>query len=100
MDKKSDEQFIVMKFAIESNNQEMKTNNQCPNDKIMKLTENFKAMLVSSTTSITDQINALKYSPTQKDSPNPPELTSVVHANRRATRLDGGKYTKLVECGL
>ena len=41
--------------------------------------------------SIVDQINTLKYFPTQKDSPNPPYPTNVVPANRRAPPLYGGQ---------
>ena len=59
---------------------------------MMNLTEDFKEML----SEITDQINTLKYSPTQtqKDLPKPPEPTTVVPDNSRAPPLDGGKTTK------
>ena len=51
-------------------------------------------MLTSSITSITDQINNLKYSPTQKDLPNTTYPTTVTPANRRDPPLDGGYCTK------
>ena len=54
---------------------------------MMKLIEDFKAMLAE----ITYQINTLKYLPTQKDSPKPPDPTTVVPDNRRALSLDGGQ---------
>ena len=44
--------------------------------------------------SITYQINTLKYLPTQKNSPKPPNHTNVVRNNRRAPPLDGGKSMK------
>ena len=44
---------------------------------------------------ITDQINTLKYSPTQKDSPKPPDPINVVPTNRRDTSLDGGQPTEI-----
>ena len=83
MDNKSDEQFIIMQAAIESNKQDMKPNKQDYEEKIMKLTEDFKEMLASSMTSISDQINYFKSLPTQKDSPNPMYPINVVPANRR-----------------
>ena len=53
----------------------------------MKLTEDFKEML----TAITNQINTLKSSPTQKDSLKALDPPTMVPANRRATSLFGGK---------
>ena len=47
---------------------------------------------------ITDQINTLNSLPTQKDSPKPPDPTTVVLDNRRAPPLDGGQSTK--NCGM
>ena len=56
-----------MKSAIESNKQDIKAKNQDSDEKMMKLTEDFKPMLASYITSIIDQINTLKYYLTQKD---------------------------------
>ena len=84
-----------MQAAIEANKQETKANKQDSDKKTMKLTEDFKAMNASSITSITDQINTFTSYPTQKDSPKPPEPTTVVPDNRRAPSLDGGKSTKI-----
>ena len=47
MDKNYDEQFIIMQYTIEANMKEMKSNKQDSDDKIMKLTETFKAILAS-----------------------------------------------------
>ena len=46
-------------------------------------------------TAITDQINILKYLPTQKDSLNPLDPTTVVLDNRRFPPLDGGQSMKI-----
>ena len=73
----------------------MKSKKQDYDDKMMKATEYFKAMLKSAVTSMMDHINMLKPSPAQKDSSNPPDPTTVVPANRRNPLLDGGKYTKI-----
>ena len=69
----------------------MKSNNQDSDEKMMKLTEDFKAMIAV----ITDQMNTLKSSLTQKDLPKPLEPTTVVPTNRRSPPLDGRKYTKI-----
>ena len=94
MDNKSGEKFIIMKYANESNKKEMKYNKQYSDEKTMNITEDFKEMIVSSITSTTDQINMLKSSPDQKDSPKPPDPTTVVLDKRRAQPLDGGYSTK------
>ena len=65
---KYDRKFIIMQAAIEPNKKYMKSNNQDSDDKMVNLTEDFKAMLAA----ITDQINTLKYSSTHQDSPKPP----------------------------
>ena len=49
-----------MKFAIESNKKEIKSNSQWYDDKMMKLAEYFKEILASYITSITDNIDTLK----------------------------------------
>ena len=64
MDNKSDEKFAIMQDAIKSNKQDIKPNKQNSSGKMMKLTKKFKTINASSITSIPDQINALKYSPT------------------------------------
>ena len=61
---------------------------------MINLTEDFKDMLTSYTTSITDQINIVKYS-TQKDSPEHLDTTTVFPANRWDPPLDGGQSTKI-----
>ena len=71
MDNKYNEQFVLIQPTIEAKNQEMKANRQNSDDKMMKLTENFKTILASSITSIADNFNALKSLPTQEDSQKP-----------------------------
>ena len=91
MDNKSDGQFIIIQTSIEDNNQEMKSNKKASGEKTKKSTEEFKEMLAA----ITDHINVLKSSPTQKDPPKPQDPTNVVQTNRRDTPLEGGHYTKI-----
>ena len=50
MDNKSDEKLTIMQATIEPKNQEIKVNKQYSNEKMMKLTEDFKAMLTSTIT--------------------------------------------------
>ena len=42
MDTKSDEQFLVIKFAIETNKKEADNNHKNTDEKLMLLTENHK----------------------------------------------------------
>ena len=64
----------------------MKDSRQDSDEKMMNLIENLKAMIPA----IRDQINTLKSSPTQKDSPNHLYPTTVVPDNRMDPPLDGG----------
>ena len=70
MDSKSEEQFIVMQDIIEANKEEMKSNKQDYDEKIMNLTEYFEELLTSTITSLMDDINISKSSQFQKYSPN------------------------------
>ena len=90
MDNKYHGKFMITQAAIEPNNQEMKSNKQGSDEKTTNLAEYFKEMIASSITSITDHINTLKSSPTQKDLPNTPDPTTVFPDNRRNSPLDGG----------
>ena len=76
-----------MQAAIESNKQD-------PDDKMMKVTEDLKAMLESAIMSMMDHINMLKPSPAQIDSPKPPDPNTVVPSNRRIPQLYGGNLKK------
>ena len=67
MDNNYDEQFIIMQATIETNKQDMKSNKQDSGDKMMKATEDFKAMLTSAITSMMDHIHMTKYYPAQRD---------------------------------
>ena len=78
----------------------MKSKNKDYNNKMMNLTEEFKEMLASSITSITDQINTLKSLPTQKKSPNSADPTTLILDEKRDSPLDGGQSTKTVACEL
>ena len=73
----------------------MKSKNQDPDKNILKIIEDFKAVLVSIITLRMYQINMLKYSPAQKDSTKPHEPTTMVQAKRRAPPLDGENSTKI-----
>ena len=92
---KSDEQFIIVQATIEANKQYMKSKKQGSDKKMMKLIEDFKVMLASTTKSFMDQIKISKYFPYQQDSKKSQEPTTVVPANRRDPPLDGGHYTKI-----
>ena len=52
MDNRSDYQLIIMQATIEANKQKMKTNKQYPDHKMMKVIEDFKAMIISAVTSM------------------------------------------------
>ena len=80
-----------MQASIEDNKQEMKSNKQKSNERMMNLTEESKAMLAA----IMDQINTLKYSPTKKDSPRPLDPITVVPDSRRDPPLYSRKSTKI-----
>ena len=69
----------------------MRANKQDYDEKMIKFTEEFKTMLAL----ITDYINTLKYSSTQKDEPKPTEPTTVAIDNRRAPPLGGGQSTEI-----
>ena len=84
MDKSSDKQFIIMQATIESNKQDIKAKNQDYDERMMKLTQDFKAIL----TPIMDHISTLKYFPTENDSTKAPNPTTVVLSNRRDPPLD------------
>ena len=57
----------------------MKSNKQDSDEKMVKFTEDFKAILAA----ITYQINTLKSLSTQKDSTKPMDPTTVFLVNRR-----------------
>ena len=60
MENMSDEQFIIMKYEIEANKQEMKSNKQESDEKMAQFTVKFEIMLEV----ISYQINTLTSSPT------------------------------------
>ena len=56
-----------------------------------QLTENLQVL----TSLLMDQTNISKYSPTQKDTSTPPDLTTVVPTHRRDPPLEGLHSTKI-----
>ena len=84
MDKKSEEQLVLMKDEIENNKQEMKAE--------MK---DIKETLKVFTKFMLDQTNISKFSPTQKDALTPPDPTTVVLTNSTDPPLEGGHSTKI-----
>ena len=77
-----------MKAIIEANR-----NNY--DEKITKLIEDLKAMIISTITSMMDQSNIYKSSPAHKYSPKPPDPNTVVLAKNRDPPLDGGHSMKI-----
>ena len=88
---KYDEQFIIMQPTIKFNKQEMRSNKQEYDEKLTQLRVKLETMLAV----ISDQLNTIAYSPTYKDTSNPPDATIMVLDNRRAPPLDGGHSTKI-----
>ena len=74
MENRSDEKFIIMQATIESNKQEMRSNKQDYDEKMTQFTVKFETMLAV----ISNQLNTLVSSPTQRDASNPPDPTTVV----------------------
>ena len=95
MDNNSDEHFITMQDAIESNKKDMKANKHNLGEKVIKITEEFKGVIASSILSIMDKINILKHSPTQKASPKTLDPTTVVPSNRRDLKFGSVKSMKI-----
>ena len=60
-------------------------------EKLTQITEDLKVL----TAYMMDQTNNSKLSPSQEDTSNPPDPTTVVPANIRAPPLDGGHSTKI-----
>ena len=63
-------------------------------EKLTNITEDLK-VLTENITSMMDQTNNSKFSPSQKYTSNPPDPTTVVSDNRRATPLGGVHSTKI-----
>ena len=100
MDTNYDEQFLVIKATIETNNQEADKNHKKTDEKLTLLTENQKktnekVMLLTEnlqflTALMIDKNNIQKSSPYQKDTLTPPDPTTVVPTNKRVPPLEGG----------
>ena len=87
----SDENFITIKATIESNKQDMRTNKQDSDEKMIQFTVKFETMLAV----ISNQLKTLASSLSQKYTSNTTDPTTVVSANRRAPILDGVHSTKI-----
>ena len=85
---KSSEQLLIMQSTIESNRKDS-------DEKLNNLTEDLKAMIASTITSMMDQINISILSPNHNDSPKSQDPTTVVPSNRRPPPLSGGNSTKI-----
>ena len=96
---KSDEQFLVIKATIKSNNQESNNNHNNTDEKLTILTDNQKdtnetLKLLLAEMKI-DKNNISKSYPSQKDTSTTPDPTTMLPANRRDPPLDGGQYTNI-----
>ena len=91
MDTKYDKQFLVIKAIIEANKKEADRNPVKNDEKLTKITEDLQKL----TTFMMDQTNIWKSSPSQKDTSNSLDPTTVVQTNRRATPLKGEHFTKI-----
>ena len=60
-------------------------------EKLRQLTETLKNLTVF----MMNHTNNSKSAPTRKDTPTPPDPTTVVPANKRGPPLEGGHYTKI-----
>ena len=100
MDNKYYGQFIIMQATIETNKQEMKPNKQYPDDKIMKVTEYVKAMIISTFTSMMDHINTLKPSTVKRDSPSFRNLPTWYRITGGIHHWTMETLKKLVACGI
>ena len=84
MENKTEEHFILLKQEIENNKQESKTDLKDMTETIMTLMEDQTNKL---TTLMMDQINISKSSPAQKGTTTPPDPTTTVQTNRKASTL-------------
>ena len=89
-----DEQFLIIQSKIEANMQETDEKQTKTDEKLTNTIEDLK-VLTKTITSMTDQTNNSKFSSYQKYTLNPPDPTTVVPDNRRASPFDGGKSTKI-----
>ena len=83
------------KVTIEVNKQNMKSNKQEYDEKLIKLIEDFKEMLASTITSMMDHINNSKSLPAQSNQPKPQEPTTAVPSKKRDPPSDDGQSTKI-----
>ena len=87
MENESEEHFIVI----------LKDYKQHTDEKMTKLSEDFKIIfaVLSDQIKKLNHINTMSSLPTQKETPNTPDPTTVVPDNSRAPPLGGGHSTKI-----
>ena len=91
MDTNSNDQLLAIEAAIEANKQEADKNHNETTENIKKLTETLNQVLEE----LKDKNNISKSSSAQKDTLTPPDPTTMVPTNKRASPLEGGHSTKL-----
>ena len=84
MDNKSDYQLLIVQADIEANRQDS-------DEKMKNITEELTAMIAS----MMDQIKIQKLSLNKKDSPKNQDPTTLVPANKKAPKLEGGHSTEI-----
>ena len=83
MDTKSNDQFLAIEATIEANKQEADKNHNKTTENIKQLTETLNQVLAG----LTDKNTISKSSPAQKDTTIPPDPTTTVQTDRKATPL-------------
>ena len=100
MGNKLDFRFLVMKFCVYTNNQYTDELKKCFDSLKKKMNKHyFESANIDSLINKVPGHNKTS-SPDNMDSPQAQYLTNVVPANKKATSLGGGHYTKLVACGI
>ena len=94
MNNRSYEQFLVIQAKIDANKQETDGKQMKTDQKLTQLAEDLKVLTLT-ITSMMDQNNNSKFSPSQKGTLDTPDPTNMVPANRRAPPLDEGHSTKI-----
>ena len=93
MDNKYNEKLLIIQATIESDSQQDDDKQMKTDEKLTEITEHL-TVLTSNITSLMDQTNNQKFSPSQKDTSNPPDPTTMVLDKSRDTPLDMGNSTK------
>ena len=94
IDKKSDEEFLVIQATIYSNKQDIYEKQMRTGEKLTQITEYLK-VLTETMTYMMDLTKNLIFSPVQRDKSTPTDPTTLVLANRKDPPLEGGNSTKI-----